>query len=207
MGKTSEYECNKNGGYDGGGGAADMLTAVGKWADFLNKFGNEPQHIMTHYNFGICIVVLLMLAAFLVFGGAGFVSAWFGKPKEITKFSYFTPGSSMGFASELATEGFNQSRAEGAFDMLHKSGFAGSREEPYFSDVPNSTLQSEDRTREAIRTLSKINQERLRRAAADPNAPLEWEPYYKEWEKTHPLDTDNGGVEGYENPMDGLKPY
>ena len=88
------------------------------------------------------------------------------------------------------------------------SGFVNSREGPYFPDVTNRVLRMENREKEAVRALGKINQERQRRAAEDTagTAALAWGPFWKEWKSTHPIDGEAGyvpGTEGFEDREGG----
>ena len=66
------------------------------------------------------------------------------------------------------------------------------RDAPIFSEMPNDVVRREDREMEAVRALAAINQERLRRTASedvvDPNAPLQWKPFWNEWQASHPLE-------------------
>lgn len=95
------------------------------------------------------------------------------------------------------SEGF---RDQDAYNMI-KSGFVNSREAPYFPDVTARVMRMENREKEAIRALGKINQERQRRST--DNEPLEWGPFWKEWKNNHPM---GGEVEGF-NPTKDLIPY
>lgn len=65
--------------------------------------------------------------------------------------------------------------------------FIGGRETPYFSDVTNRVLRLENREKDAIRALAKINQERLRRQAERPDATVPWDSHWAEWKRTNPL--------------------
>ena len=65
--------------------------------------------------------------------------------------------------------------------------FIGGRETPYFSDVTNRVLRLENREKEAIRALAKINQERLRRQAERPDATVPWDSHWAEWKRANPL--------------------
>ena len=60
-------------------------------------------------------------------------------------------------------------------------------------------LSMENREREAVQALAKINQERLRRASEhdDGMSPLPWGPFWAEWQKTHADDGDGGDEEGF----------
>lgn len=82
------------------------------------------------------------------------------------------------------------------------SGFMNGREAPFYPDVTNRVLHMENREKEAIRAYGKINQERIRRAAAEggEEEPVEWTTFLSEWKESHPLDGESGysvsGVEG-----------
>lgn len=65
--------------------------------------------------------------------------------------------------------------------------FIGNRETPYFSDVTNRVLRLENREKEAIRALAKINQERLRRQAERPDATVPWDSHWADWKRANPL--------------------
>jgi hypothetical protein len=83
------------------------------------------------------------------------------------------------------------------------SGFLGNgNDAPYFSDVTNRVLRMENREKEAIRALGKINQERLRRAAEENStSPLAWGPFWKEWKSTHAMDGE------MDNHLSQISPY
>jgi hypothetical protein len=69
-------------------------------------------------------------------------------------------------------------------DIGPKSSF-GSREPPFFSEVSNDNLRSEDQQRAAVVALAKINAERARRRPDDPYDPLPWAPFWEEWQKNN----------------------
>lgn len=108
--------------------------------------------------------------------------------------------------SHLGVEGY---RDQDSFATI-RSGFINAREAPYFPDVTNRVLRMENREKEAVRALGKINQERLRRAAEDTQSttPLPWGPFWKEWKQTHPMDGEPGydHSEGFD-PNDFTLPY
>jgi hypothetical protein len=121
------------------------------------------------------------------------------------------PSTGIGYAStrsdgygepsetSLRLAGMDGYRDQDAFAAMREP--FNSREPPYYPDVTNRVLRMEDREREAIRALGKINQERLRRAAEDSNtaSPLPWDPFWNEWKQTHPLDGE--GVSGFHIPL------
>lgn len=119
------------------------------------------------------VVLLILLVVMLMSNGAGK--------------SDFTSG----FNPQFAQSG--SARGEGHSDGLRSSGFMGSRDEPYFSDVTNRVLRMENREKDAVRALGKINQERLRRASEDTMGtnPLPWGPFWKEWQETHVMDGED----------------
>jgi hypothetical protein len=63
-----------------------------------------------------------------------------------------------------------------------KSGF-GTREPPIFQEVSVDTLRTEDREREAVAALAKINSERTRRRPDMEYDPLPWKPFWDDWKK------------------------
>lgn len=89
--------------------------------------------------------------------------------------------------------GFTQEDRAAEYARQVSDSFINSREQPYFPDVTNRVLRMENREKEAVRALGKINQERLRRAAEDTSSttPLPWGPFWKEWKSTHPLDGED----------------
>lgn len=85
-------------------------------------------------------------------------------------------------------EGMDDSRLEGISGApVLSEEFVNSREAPYFSDVTNRVLRMENREKEAIRALSKINQERLRRQAERPDATVPWKDHWSDWKRANPL--------------------
>lgn len=110
------------------------------------------------------------------------------------------------------SEGF-RTDADKTSDLYRqiRSPFINSREQPYFPDVTNRVLRMENREKEAVRALGKINQERLRRASVDSQSttPLPWEAFWKEWKQTHPLDGEDipEGMSNFERQMEELPIY
>jgi hypothetical protein len=102
--------------------------------------------------------------------------------------------SRSGYTAAPEEEGF----MSGMADVLppgiqgFMSGFFGSSDDPVYMDSPNSVVRSEDREREAVMALSKINQERQRRISAGeqvgPATP--WPTFWQEWQASRPLDGD-----------------
>ena len=115
--------------------------------------------------------------------GVGSRAAWAGEPSQATNFTNDKGARAAEYINSALSDGFNNHR-----------------ENPYFPDVTNRVLRMENREKEAIRALGKINQERLRRAAEDDSSttPLSWGPFWKEWRQTHPLDGEDmvSGFEG-----------
>ncbi len=79
------------------------------------------------------------------------------------------------------------------------------RETPYFPDVTNRVLRMENREKEAVRALGKINQERLRRGGPD-SKPVPWGPFWKEWKATHSMNDVSEGM-SMEDELDNLPVY
>lgn len=112
---------------------------------------------------------------------------------------YGIPSSELYPDRAQRTSGFDGKRRDMvALDSM--SGFLGSRETPHFQDVPNHVIQVEDRQRAAIRALGKINQERTRRGTEPP---LPWEPFWREWQSSHPVAGEYGFSEGFSGKRNG----
>jgi hypothetical protein len=192
-GGSSELEVDRedmSGGYDGGG--VDLKEIPGKVKNFFTEkipgwIRANPKRVML----GVLILFVLLIIIL------------------------FSTGVLGGFTNNVGVP-----NSHGAFDSLRsdkfsnmRSSFMGDRSAPHFSDVTNTVLRSEDREKEAVRALGKINQERLRRAAEDSNSttPLPWEPFWKEWKATHPMESDGGryNEEGFSDKFDQnqLVPY
>lgn len=86
----------------------------------------------------------------------------------------------------------------GAFDVPvtglngFMSGFFGGSSDPVYTEAPNNIVRSEDREREAVMALSKINQERQRRMATGEvlGPATSWDKFWPDWQSTHPQDGD-----------------
>ena len=124
-------------------------------------------------------------------------------------------GPAMRFASSHSDHITNVSQADRAADYAEEvtSSFMNPRESPYFDGVTNRILRMENREKDAVRALGKINQERLRRAAEDTSSttPLPWGPFWEEWKKTHPLydgeDPVGEGFQSFEEQLEKLPVY
>jgi len=75
----------------------------------------------------------------------------------------------------------------GGYGSIRQDNFVNSRETPHFSDVTNRVLRMENREKEAIRALAKINQERIRRQAERPDATVPWDTHWNEWKLANPM--------------------
>jgi hypothetical protein len=102
----------------------------------------------------------------------------------------------------------NRSKVEGVYADIQarREPFMNSREAPYFPDVTNRVLRMENREKEAVRALGKINQERLRRSADESagSAPVPWDSFWSEWQLTHPAE---GMVGSFEDSMRNTSAY
>jgi len=91
---------------------------------------------------------------------------------------------------------------EGNTDSEYDSGdegfssFMAARETPYFSEVPNYSLELERRERVARNELANMNRKNM-----SSNKPLvKWETHWNEWQQNNPMD----GFEG-NSPEDSLQ--
>ena len=76
------------------------------------------------------------------------------------------------------------------------SSFMAARETPYFSEVPNYSLELERRERMARNELANINRKNM-----SSNKPIvKWETHWNEWQQNNPMD----GFEG-NSPEDSLQ--
>lgn len=193
----------KYGGYSGGNVATDFFGAVPG-----SKFLSEKTGMGSAWAWGLAIVIVCLIILTLILNpwdmyGVSYRSGF--RDHAGTRLGHASARSDgYGEPSETSIrlgglqEGF---RDQDAFAGI-RSGFANSRETPYYSDVTNRVLRMENREKEAVRSLGKINQERLRRAAEDTQSttPLPWGPFWKEWKQTHPIDGEPGyGFEGFED--------
>jgi hypothetical protein len=169
------------GGYSGGGFTNDPFA----W--FVSAIDMHPRILL-----GVVIVLIIMLVISAVTRGfappppipSGYVN---GLHPNTGKFRSGASDSILGFEQ--------RNRA----DEMARSGFMGSRDAPYFSDVTNRVLRMENREKDAVRALGKINQERLRRASEDTMGtnPLPWGPFWKEWQETHVMDGEDVPKEAF----------
>lgn len=147
------------------------------------------------------VIVVLLLLVIVIPWAYRTVMTW----KDMTDGFRGDKGSFLGHVSLRDDTGFTTrtNRDNLAFAMgmrpeqLHEegrtSGFINAREGPYYPDVTNRVLRMENREREAIRALGKINQERLRRKAdtADPaDEPIPWDQFWADWKVNHPMEGD-----------------
>ena len=175
--------------------------------EFMSADPNTGNISLTAWGWGIVVIgllILFFLVALPAWGAYGtFRSGMMGgrAPSLAAKqIGMFGSGSNnLGFASALtgANMDIRKEGMESRSQQFFKEGrdsFLNSREQPYFPDVTNRVLRIENREKEAVRALGKINQERLRRAAADDmsTTPLPWAAFWEEWKKTHPIDVEYG---------------
>jgi hypothetical protein len=174
-----------SGGYDGG--------------SWFTKACNSVSNTVSEHYVGILVatVVIIGLVLLIFFLVSGYRSGYTQSQ------AYSSSGASGRFMGTTSQIGLGNSTADqDVWDS--RDGFLSSREQPYFPDVTNRVLRMENREKEAVRSLGKINQERLRRSAEDSSSttPMPWGPFWDEWKKTHPLD---GEVEGFSSK--DLSPY
>ncbi len=201
------------GGYSGGAlPGADLLTklsdnTVGK----LIALESASQKYWA--GFGVLVAIFLIVVFMLHKGGVIKVRLLMSEQeralhdaeiaaKIAAKTSEGYMGSALAHASGRDDTGaeFMRTQFPSYSKLNRKSSFMNSREAPYFPDVTNRVLRMENREKEAVRALAKINQERLRRSAGSvSNNPLQWGAFYDEWKKTHPL-----GSEGMRSRGGGL---
>lgn len=171
------------GGYSGGG-MMDGWTAEGK------------QRLFAGVVITVVVIVLIILLVYLTKDTKDDFTNFYGQRFAASKSDrdYFTLQPTDTRAAEYVSD-----------FRSRESGFVNSREGPYFPDATNRVLRMENREKEAVRALGKINQERQRRAAEDTEgtAALAWGPFWKEWKSTHPVDGEPGyvpgGAEGFES--------
>lgn len=192
---VGSYDGGYSGGYNGGyyGGEVDSPETVHLKAAFREFKAAGALRIT-----GVVIVLIL------IYMGLSLFYTWAkGMIDKTTKFQN-NPGANLRFESVVSK--FQNGKYPGG-----KSGFMNSREEPYFPDVSNRVLGMENREKEAIRALGKINQTRLQRSpdGSPPLAPLPWDPFWKEWQAAHPSEDDilDGDVEGFNNLSSAVGMY
>jgi hypothetical protein len=179
------------GGYSGGnyinGGnmVTENFTMVGM------PLRNLMCNMLPEFVYGIITIALIIVCIFLLI-------------------SYLTKKEGMtdnGHPHTQRFEGGENSQTGMVKSMPHMlSSFTGSRETPPFAEVSNQVLRMENREKEAIRALGKINQERRRRASEETSStdPLPWGPFWNEWKQTHGMDddmTESFGHEGGQPPL------
>jgi len=181
---------NTSGGnYSGGGMKESVFNMVPGSTQFSQLIGTDQ------WVGGLVVVLLIMLIVFLMWGVI--VSVLLGKKSVgFENRNILTTGrAGIRFASSPSdnVSRFSQEDRAAEYAGELRSGFINSREQPYFPDVTNRVLRMENREKEAVRALGKINQERLRRAAEDTSSttPLPWGPFWKEWKQTHVMDGED----------------
>lgn len=203
---------NTSGGnYSGGGMTEDFFVKVPGSITVSNSLGVDQ------WVGGLVIVLLLIIILFFTWGTIatsllGFRSGFESRNILTTgrhNMRFAGSNSQVGLGS---INGFSQEdRASEYIQKVSEDGFMNSREQPYFPDVTNRVLHMENREKEAVRALGKINQERLRRAAEDTSstAPLQWGPFWKEWKQTHPIDGEDvtSGFQSFEEELGQLPVY
>jgi hypothetical protein len=175
---------NTSGGrYSGGGMKEDIFTMVPGSSKVSVMLGVDQ------WIGGLVVALLLLVIVFFMWGtitslvlgsSSGFES---GHPNKVR----FATGASDNVSR------FSQEDRAAEYYNERQSGFINAREQPYFPDVTNRVLRMENREKEAVRALGKINQERLRRASEDTSSttPLPWGPFWKEWKQTHVMDGED----------------
>jgi len=172
---------NTSGGnYSGGNQFTGFLAAVPGATSVSQKFGWSP----SSGGVFVIVVVLIIIVMFFVL----VTKDKFGQEEEFR--NILTTGrAGIRFATSPSDNVSRFSQEDRASDYASdvQSGFINAREPPYFPDVTNRVLRMENREKEAVRALGKINQERLRRASEDSHHtnPLPWGPFWKEWKQTH----------------------
>ena len=195
---------NYNGGYYNGGyyGGAGVIANLGAMVS-EPILGTKDDSFNTYLGAALIVVVLLVVA---------WQMGWLDSTATTTVASAPAAeglaASHIGFMGEPSqASGFTNrrpARVAAAWAQHKGESFMNSRETPYFPDVTNRVLRMENREKEAIRALGKINQNRAKRAAAGDRSsgPLAWGPFWREWKQTHPTD---GGSEGFSSKQ--LNPY
>lgn len=202
---------NTSGGnYSGGGIKEDLFTKVPGSFTVSSYIGSEQ------WIGGLIIVLLIMVVVFFMWGT---ISTAVGLSSGFENKNILTSGRhGMRFAGSNSQVGLGTHAVSGQasrpveYAQQLKSGFLAPREAPYFPDVTNRVLRMENREKEAVRALGKINQERLRRAAEDTSstAPLQWGPFWKEWKQTHVIDGEDvvsGFESNFERQMNDMPVY
>jgi hypothetical protein len=196
------------GSYSGGDETLDNLAALPKrfleFMDFRSVMSNNVTS-GNRWMGGLLVILVILLIAFVM---------WDKITELQHRFSSFQNGHPNrlpfgGGHSQPSLDGFRQSdRAREWYDK--RSSFMNGRDAPYYGGVTNRVLRMEDREKEAVRALGKINQERMRRSAEDSSStnPLPWGPFWDEWKQTHAMDGEDV-AEGFDNPFSHIEknPY
>jgi hypothetical protein len=176
------------GRYSGGGTGLPALVTVDQSSGALS---------LTTPGWVIMLVAAIFMLFVVILPAWGAYSSMTVSPKMLGRAG--AGSNNLGFASALtgANMDIRKEGMESRSQQFFKEGrdsFLNAREQPYFPDVTNRVLRIENREKEAVRALGKINQERLRRAAADDmsTTPLPWAAFWEEWKKTHPIDVEYG---------------
>jgi hypothetical protein len=195
---------NTSGGkYSGGFDVKEDLLCYVPGSTKVSQFLGTAQWIG-----GLVIVLIFFVIVFFMWGtissivlGEKFHSGFSGRGLQIAN-----SGPHMRFTGSNSQvglgvhNGFSQEDRAAEYAESIQSGFNNSRDEPHFQEANNNVLRMENREKEAVRALGKINQERLRRAAEDTSSttPLPWGPFWKEWKQTHVMDGEDI-ASGFEN--------
>lgn len=186
-GSSGRYGGGYSGGYDGGFDPVSVLSAFG--AGPLALVGASQQ---THPTASVITGVLMIIVIIL------FIAMLLGVFKVGVE-AMMNPQSlgASGFGGTLSAANMGEGAVDSiAFIRGNRENFMNGREGPYYPDVTNRVLHMENREKDAVRAMGKINQERLRRAATESEltgvAPLEWGEFWNEWKQSHPLDGEVG---------------
>jgi hypothetical protein len=190
--------------FDAFQGGLVVATGGGGFSDPIGQLYNIGAAYVANPLGALILVLCLLVFAFfagLIGWSTGYRSGYVVSGTGSNNLSFMSSPS-----DNLKVSGFQDSGRHAADRYAQmKSGFMNSRETPYFPDVTNRVLRMENREKEAMRALGKINQERLRRASEDTSSttPLPWGTFWSEWKKTHPMD---GEQEGFRGGMGDLMP-
>ena len=202
-GGDSEYTVGTD-GVVGGGIAGDL------W-DGAKNVAAMPVNLVQRvsgqsWNMSLAIIIALVLFLFWYFpnlivswrdmvspmrsGISSGAAGHYGRPSQSPSFD--PPGRALGVYGVTGGPAPLAQTGTPYFPDDGTESFLNGREQPYFPDVTNRVLRMENREREAVRALGKINQERLRRSAAEvsADAPMPWGPFWSEWKSTHPMDDE-----------------
>lgn len=175
---------------DGFSGGLVVSTGGGDFTKALTDVGDQFSNIMSCLwrNKIASAIIIVGVMVLIVFTGVCSAKAGFR--------SGFSPAHNQRFATGHSATGLTSSftQRDRPAEYLKKiNGFMNNSEAPYYPDVTNRVLHMENREKEAMRALGKINQERLRRAADDTSSttPLPWDAFWSEWKKTHPMDGED----------------